>query len=514
MDSPAWTLLRDRIVDTINESEQATRFQDLQRLERQARRLKWATAALALLLIGTGSLTYFAIQSKAMAQRQARAAREALEFVSDLIAQQDPDVAVMQPKPPGEVLKHALNTVLGADYQPHVKARVLQAIGAAYVGRSEVDAALDAVERAGALAKGVVLTPVEQYRLSLSSGEAYLYGEKLEEAKPHLETALALARQMDGGKPSVERSAALVALGDLRLEDDDGLAEAEKLYQEALQIDEELSNAAGSARDYDRLGYVAHYAGKVSQARDLFENAISKADPMVGAADPVLLAQYEQNFAGILYETGDFQAAEQRYEKARVHFLEAYGTDGHDVAIVENNLARVLLERDQLTRSRPLLEDALRIYRKRYGERYREMAMPSNSLGLSKFAQGDYAGARKDFDFAQSIAKETGQRIDVQALVHISETYLAENDLDAAARHLAEAHNRYENYEISSGWRYAIYESALGELEARSCNDSVATKLLDHSAAEFANRWPSFDNLFKRAAARRSVLLTKVCQAR
>lgn len=486
---------REQILNTIRESEHATTFETVARLKRQATGLWIALAATAMLLIVAGTSWWRAAQSD-------EASRQAIGFIRDLFARADPDNTYGEALTAGQLLRAGTDEIGKQDLGARVKWRVLHAMGAAYTGLGEYKRSVELLQEAAALTSRLWLQREDNYQLELALGEALLYQESYDEAKPHLVRAMQLADSIHTANHA-DRSAAMVALGDVQAwSEPNDAAQARTLYRAALAMDFALGRHADMARDLIRIGSLELGEDHRNEADEAFECAMEIASDAPKDARDLLVAQAEHDRAGALYANGDSDAAYPRFVAARQKFIDVYGQDSGEVAGVENNIARILIERDEAGAARPLLLHAVQVQEK-IGAEFRALAFSLNNLALVDLIEGRTAEAGLRFARAARIAEKHRLHIGAQSLIHLAEIDLAEGNTGVAKDHLDQAAAVFEMHPAEAvGWRLALYESAMGEVYLQRCDLEKANELLAKTRAILRAHWHA-DNVFMRSDVRR-----------
>jgi tetratricopeptide (TPR) repeat protein len=506
---------RERVVGTIVESEQATLFEENVRLKRHRRNLAGALAAVMLALFAAAGFWYRSIQSEWQAresERQAKesdeASRQTIRFISDLFARADPDKSFGESLTAGQLLRAGTTAARRPDVPARVKWRVLHAMGAAYTGLGENELSVNLLKEAAKLTQGMSLDPSSRYQLEFALGEALMYMDNFDEAQPHFEEASRLAEAMHAGNHA-DRSAALIAMGDLEAWPEDGSYEiAKERYTAALKMDEALGHEIDVARDHNRIGYLEYYSGNAEAAATAIRKSMDVARKALKGDSNVLVAQYQQDFAGVLYLDGELEQADALYRNALREFVDVYGIDSGEVASIESNIARICIERGQIDEARSLLLHVVQIQEKKFGAEFRPLAFSLNNLALVNMIDGQFDDAKLKFQRAARIAEAHNLHIGAQSLTHEAEIDLVRQRTADAATLLDKAADVVSKHKLD-GWRLAIYQSARAELHLRRCELDSARQLLARTTDAFNTRWKNQPNVFTRADLRRQQILKK-----
>jgi len=198
-------------------------------------------------------------------------------------------------------------------------------------------------------------------------GRAYLALERIDDARPLLESALDIRRSVlgDTGQlvaSSVNNYAAVV-------DETDDFAEAEPLYREAIAryraIDGEDSDMALKATA-NLAQLLDMRMDRFDEADELYREAISAGERILDPADEEL-ALWRQNYAGFLcYVRSEPEQGAQLLQQAIPVLEQAHGPESANQAIARSLLGYCLTDvaefeqaEDQLLRALPVLETRL-----------------------------------------------------------------------------------------------------------------------------------------------------------
>ena len=495
------------MLQSIRESEQATTFEEAERLKKLNGQLKLSLYALVAAIVGALAFAWNATLNANKAAQEARTSDASVRFLADLFASADPDHTFGQALSAVQVLRTGTATIELSSLPASARAQLLHAIGDAYTGLGEPNTAFQLLEKAEALVDGD--TSAERLlRLRLSIAEALLYSEEYDDAAAQLLEAQRFAEQTSESDTST-RSAILVAQGDLNTWSPNAdFQKARTYYSQALALDATADRRLDVARDHARIGYLEFSSGNYDAASKAYLTAIEAARAQTGN-DSLLVAQYEHDYGGVLYDLGRLEDAHDLFKLALGRFQAIYGVDSPHAANVQNNLGRTLIELGRIDEARPLLSAALNIQGSEMGPDFYQIAFSANNLALTEIENGNPDVARELLQRAQRISDKNGILIGAQSLVHEAETYMAQSNYSRAAILLDAAQKQFAAHGIAEGWRYALYESAKGELEARLCNLGEASSHLTHSRRALSERWPKQSNIFTTADARRQRLLAQ-----
>jgi tetratricopeptide (TPR) repeat protein len=497
--------LRHRIVSTILESEEATNFEEVIKTRKLNTRLRIRLAVAVLACVAALFAWWRAVESQRVAETQREVARHSVAFLTHLFASADPDSNSSGSLTVSQLLKVAPASIESAP-STVVKAHLLRTMGGVHTGLADYKAAIASLKQAETLFEKEKIEDEDRFRLAFSLGEAYLYSpDDFDEALPYLERAHSLAESH--GVSRLERASVKGSLGDyFAWSAPPEREKAQTLYEEALAIDRSVNDPIAIARELNRLGVLALESQRSADARRYLQESVDALANLSPEANALFAAKYEHDLAAMLYEDGTFTKALESYSRSSDAFKRTYGDTSIEYATAENNVARILLETDQLDNAGKRIASAVKIESESKGADFYGLALAGNTHALTLRANGNREAAKLAFENAVRIATDNDMAIAAQSLVHLAELELSGNDTRAAEAYLAKAHEHYAKHEIDRGWRYALYQSALGELRIRQCRMAEASDLLKKSGEVLAKRWPT-QNIFTRAATARQQAL-------
>ncbi len=216
---------------------------------------------------------------------------------------------------------------------------------------------------------------------------------------------------------------------------------------------------AGEAEALTHAANVRFDRGELAEASRLYEEAL---DTYRSIGNRGAEAGALNNIAVVLRSQGDLDRASQLYEEVLAVSREIGSKAGEAYAL--NNLAGVLLRRGRLDEAGKLFEQALAI-RREQGDKSGE-AYALDNLGVALRRKGDLAGARQRHDLALRLRKETGQRIgEVSSLNNLGTLFLDQGDLPAARKSFETSLATCRETGSQSSMAYALF--GLGEVLAR-----------------------------------------------
>ncbi len=204
--------------------------------------------------------------------------------------------------------------------------------------------------------------------------------QRLEEARQHLDRALALCRELERKNSELYLPDRATTLHNLALLDrmENRTDGARQHFRQALEVYSRLAQRNPDvylqhvATDLDNLGSEDLRANQPEEARRHYEQAV-KVERQLAPQDPI--GRYRTYLAGTLVNLGNLDLQQSRLDEAHSHFEEAIEIDRQliqqslepylpDMAEALNNLGRVdgILNRNDEARRQ--FESALEVYRK------------------------------------------------------------------------------------------------------------------------------------------------------
>ena len=164
--------------------------------------------------------------------------------------------------------------------------------------------------------------------------------------------------------------------------------------ERALTIRQTIGpNHPETAAVLSRLGRERLLEGRPTEAKDLFERAISLAEATLRPGHP-FMAQYLRYLAIPLQELGNLAEARAFQERALSIAEQAFAPDDPAIAEQLNDLANTLQLQGEYTAARPLFERALKIYERSLGPDHAYVATVVYNLAMLNAKLGDLVQAR------------------------------------------------------------------------------------------------------------------------
>lgn len=233
---------------------------------------------------------------------------------------------------------------------------------------------------------------------------------------------------------------------------------ARMLYEQMLEVADELKDSRGTADAYSRVGTILWNRGKIDEAEERFAKAAAAAEI---SGDELLTATIRGNLGNLYFTRGDFARAAQCHEE-NLSVVERLGTS-YDICRVNGNLgsARMRLGEDRKAREcfRRMLEIARR------NNDAGRIAAAAGNLGNLYYERGNYAKALRCFRRQYAIAVEVGivQQM-ATAVGQIGNVYFRRQQLDKAL--LAYRRQRSVSGRLKDSRSYAAATGNIGLIYA------------------------------------------------
>lgn len=178
-------------------------------------------------------------------------------------------------------------------------------------------------------------------------------------------------------------SAVIMPIADSIAQQEDSLAEAERLNREGIAL---------------------HRSGKYREAEQRLQRALTLRKETLDADHPDIATSLN-NLAILHKAQGQYAKAEPLYRRALAIREKILGTEHPDLATVLNNLALLYRDQGHHAKAEPLLLRALAIEEKAYGPTHSSLPSTLNNLASLYESQGAYAKSEPFYLRALSIAE-------------------------------------------------------------------------------------------------------------
>jgi tetratricopeptide (TPR) repeat protein len=244
---------------------------------------------------------------------------------------------------------------------------------------------------------------------------------QLDEAERLFQQSLEIEREV-GGRPG--EAISLHQLG-MVAQDRGELDEAERLYQQSLQIEQEVGDRPGEAKTLHPLGRVAQDRGELDEAERLYQQSLQikrEVGGRPGEAIPL------HQLGRVAQDRGELDEAERLYQQSLQIKREVGDRPGEAISL--HQLGMVAQDRGRLDEAECLYQQSLEIARK-VGNRPGE-AISLAQLALIAEQRGDLRLAVERMQEASAMLAEMG----------LADKERAAQDLEHLRRRLAEGGRR------------------------------------------------------------------------
>ncbi len=364
------------------------------RAGRFAARHRWTLAIAATLLLAlVGALAAALGQARAKA-REARASQEVTSFLVRLFESSDPTLARGASLTAQELLDAGVDR-LRSDLaaEPAVRARLLHAMAASYVGLGLYSRALPLAQEALRLRRQTFPARSVEVAASMDQlGELFRLEADFPRAEPLLQGALAARRAGLGpDDPAVIQS--LGHLGRL-LEDKGEFAGAEGPYREALAASERRfgPDSPESAACLDDFATNQSDLGREAKAIDLLRRALAIRERALGP-DALGVAASLQSLGLHLDGWGAYPESAAALERALAIRQKALGLAHPLVGATRLDLAGVYDDENRLDAAEETARSSLEVLRGALPGDHPKVGEALNMLGVIRTSRRDFAGA-------------------------------------------------------------------------------------------------------------------------
>ncbi len=179
--------------------------------------------------------------------------------------------------------------------------------------------------------------------------------------------------------------------------------QSEKSHREALVLKETALGAEHPEVTVvlNNFAGFLYEQGEYERAKSLYDRALSIDEKAFGPEHPEV-AKDLNNIAGLCYAMGEYARARTFYEHALAIDEKNYGSDHPDIARNLNNLAEVYHILGENNTAEALYERAMEIYKNTYGLYHPETATVLNNLAVLYKETGEYR--RSEMLFEQALA--------------------------------------------------------------------------------------------------------------
>jgi len=358
-----------------------------------------AAGMLFMLLAFAGTMTWQARRialERDRANREARTANQALDFLSGLFKVSDPSEARGTTLTAREILDRGakrLRSELATE--PVIQAKLMNTIGEVYRGLGVYEPAAPLLEQSLSLRRKLLGDRHPDTLASMNTLGALLMQQgKLREAEPYLREALEGRRRVLGNDdPDTLKS--ISNLGVL-LKEQGKLQEADQLYREALEgrrrvLGNDHPQTIGSINN---MGVLLRSEGKLEDAEPYYREALDRYRRVLGNDHPDTLGSIN-NLGDLLRTEGKLEEAEPLMREALEGYRRVLGNDHPFTLGCTLNMGVLLQSQAKLKQAEPYFLKALDGYRRVLGSDSPDTLVPMVSLGELYTNQGRLAEAAR-----------------------------------------------------------------------------------------------------------------------
>ena len=336
--------------------------------------------------------------------RQAEAERDRAErtaaFMTDLLAEFDPNRAGAGGLDAGDVLDRAVRRVeTGLRGQPEVQAQLYDHVGQIYQTYARYDDAERLLHRALAVRRALYGERHPEVAESLNHIAWLAFARGDYAAADSTYAAAVVVQEAGEGRRTPTAAAAIEGRGLLRRAAGDpegGIA----FVREALAIREATlpEGHPDISASVSALATLHHYAGRPAEAAPLFRRAIAERRRSLG--DHAHTAQSLSDYGAVLTALGDIEGAAGAHREALAIRRDLLGPSHPHVAQSLSHLGWALQTQGRYAEAEPLYREALAIRREHLGDDHTAVGNSLLVLGEIRLRQGDASDGLATIDAA------------------------------------------------------------------------------------------------------------------
>ena len=187
--------------------------------------------------------------------------------------------------------------------------------------------------------------------------------------------------------------------------------EARKLYQQSLEITQQLGDKSGISSSLHQLGIMAQSTGDYDQARDLYQQSL---EIMQQQGDKIGVSKSLHELGILSHLTGDYESARKLYQQS-LETKRQLG-DKRGVSRSLHNLGILALDTGDCDAARKLYQQSLEIFQE-LGDK-RSVSSSLHQLGMLAKSTGDYDAAKKLYQQSLEISRELGDKSGISSSLH------------------------------------------------------------------------------------------------
>ena len=322
--------------------------------------------------------------------------------------------------------------------------------------------------------------PELRARMMDAMGRAYLGLGLYRRAEPLLDSALAIRRRVHWGDHA-DVASSLLAAADLN-RSQARFAAADSLYRAVIAMRRRLAGPdhPESLAGLNGLASTVRARGEPARSADLYRQALERGRRLP-ASDHVEVMHSLTGLAGALTDLGELERAEVLLREALTTGRKVLGEDAPAVALTLHDLGRTLYRRGRGQEAEAVLQEALEVGRRAEGDIHPRTAFYLTGLAAVLRANGRLARAERFYREAMEIQREAlppGHEQTATVLAGLGEVLLAVSNPRAAEPYLREALGGREWSLVPNHWQVAEARSLLGACLARQGRTAEGEPLL------------------------------------
>jgi serine/threonine-protein kinase len=374
------------------------------------RRNRMAVAAAAVALVVLAGLVGYHIrqisEERDLVRQEAERTAAVSEFLKDIFHVSNPDQSLGETITARDILDQGaarLDTELAG--QPGIRATLMATIGEVYGFLGLYDSAIDELEQAVALQRGVNDPAALASSLELLARNLYEAGD-MDRALALLDEAQDRVRQA-GMEDSALNAQVLYTLGQLHMfrgDYDQSLYYHEAAHERWVALPSDERRHAANA--LDGLGQTLHLQGDLDGAEEYLRAALATRRAADGKTTATVLANIH-NLATLLHEKAEYAEAEELYLEVYEGEIRITGLDHPDRDTAMTNLGRLYRETGRFEEAEHYLREAVAHSTRTRGAIHRYTAYNQNNLAGLLSERGQHAEARTTFETVLEVYAQT-----------------------------------------------------------------------------------------------------------
>jgi len=279
-------------------------------------------------------------------------------------------------------------------------------------------------------------------------------------------------------------------------------AEARTAYQAALSIEGDATSHDGvlrRSRSLSGLASLEQFAGNYAAAEKGYAQVVEMLQRAVGENHPDTLSAIV-SLGSSAFQNGETAAAREHWSRALSGARKVYDSGTSQIATIENNLGRLLLETGDLTGAEPMLRDALASDRKQQSDTFDDLAYPLYNLAMVRYAQGDRREALVLLDEALPIAAASNHRMHGPILTALADLACADGRIKEGGDYAQRAVTTNQEHADTAPW-YLDQARLTQQYCAAASGKKIDREALAGLAQTLQKKWGDASPFTQRARA-------------